>query len=209
MNTVQALGLDSWIHQREDSRNPMETLHDNFGKILEYPRPGYIQQVSKCASLLDLEIAKDPGPHPELLRSSEMLKRYIAAISALTDTEREEQYTFTFDINPVSCLNVGWHLYGENYDRGAFLVKMRELLRQHQIQESAELPDYLPHVLALLGRLEDTEATEFHRTYVMPALNKILEGIASKGYLYETVLQAANAFLLYAHSHEIGELNHG
>ena len=68
----------------------------------------------------------------------------------LGSTELEELYTRTFDINPVCSLEVGWHLFGEDYNRGAFLVRMRGLLREHGIEEGAELPDHLESVLRVL-----------------------------------------------------------
>ena len=35
----------------------------------------------------------------------------------------QELYTRTFDINPVCTLEIGWHIFGEDYARGALLVK--------------------------------------------------------------------------------------
>ena len=37
----------------------------------------------------------------------------------------QELYTRTFDWNPDTSLEIGWHLYGENYERGEFLVEVR------------------------------------------------------------------------------------
>jgi len=39
----------------------------------------------------------------------------------------------TFDINPACALEVGWHLFGEDYMRGQFLVRMREELSKYEI----------------------------------------------------------------------------
>ena len=76
------------------------------------------------------------------------------------DPSRQELYVQTFEFNPACTLELGWHLFGENYERGEFLVRMRDLLRRHGIAESTELPDHLTHVLALVGRLDHEEAAE-------------------------------------------------
>ena len=86
----------------------------------------------------------------------------------------EELFTRTFDLNPSCCLEVGWHLYGEDYPRGAFLVNMRQTLAEENLPESAELPDHLSHCLRLLPRLETEDAEAFARKYLLPAIDKIL-----------------------------------
>ena len=80
----------------------------------------------------------------------------------------------------IHLLEVGWHLYGEDYHRGAFLVRMRGLLREHGVPEETELPDHLTHVLPVLGRLDDARAEALARGYVLPALVKMLDGFGEK-----------------------------
>ncbi len=43
---------------------------------------------------------------------------------------REEVYTRTFDGSDRRALEIGWHLHGENYARGALLVRLRKLLME-------------------------------------------------------------------------------
>jgi len=87
----------------------------------------------------------------------------------------EELFTRTFDLNPACCLEVGWHLFGEDYRRGEFLVQMRESLAEEGIIENGELPDHLSHGLHLLTRLEPEDAREFTKSYLLPAIAKILQ----------------------------------
>lgn len=110
-------------------------------------------------------------------------------------SELEEQYTKTFDFDPDCALELGWHLYGESYGRGDFLVKMRDLLDYCHISESVELPDHLTYVLPAVGRLEKKQAQEFCQYYVIPAMNKLLKGIAQKRSPYEGVLLAVKQLL--------------
>ena len=106
----------------------------------------------------------------------------IAHLSALTSFlddlgpgEREELYTRTFDGSDDHALELGWHLHGENYARGAMLVRLRGLLRELKLLEGTELPDHLGVALGLLGRLDESRAGAIARGIVLPAL-RILEG---------------------------------
>ena len=92
--------------------------------------------------------------------------------------ELQELYAATFDLDPHCSLEVGWHLFGENYERGEFLVKMRVELRRLGVGESTELPDHLTHALAALGRMEPQEAAEFATACLFPALDKMCAATA-------------------------------
>ncbi len=118
-----------------------------------------------------------------------------ACLGGITGTELEELYARTFDINPVCCLEVGWQLYGEDYQRGAFLVEMRARLREHGLAESAELPDHLGHALRLLGRLGTAEAGRFARHFVLPAVEKMRKGFGDPTNPYRDVLETLAAEL--------------
>ena len=98
------------------------------------------------------------------------------------DPEMQELYVQTFEFNPACTLEIGWHLFGENYERGEFLVRMREQLRRHGIAESSELPDHLTHLLVLIGRMEHPEAAELAGQFLLPALAKVREALQDKAY---------------------------
>jgi len=114
----------------------------------------------------------------------------------------EELYTRTFDVNPVCSLEIGWHLFGEDYNRGAFLVRARGLLRAHGIAEGTELPDHLESVLLLLDAMERAgggEAGPFARRFVLPALRKMRAGFADGDNPYGAVLERIEEFLRARH----------
>ena len=98
------------------------------------------------------------------------------------DPAGQELYVQTFEFNPACTLEIGWHLFGENYQRGEFLVRMREQLRHHGITESTELPDHLTHLLLLIDRLEQHEAAELAGQFLLPALAKIHDAIKDNPY---------------------------
>jgi len=102
------------------------------------------------------------------------------------DPARQELYVQTFEFNPASTLEIGWHLFGENYERGEFLVRMREQLRRHGIAESSELPDHLTLALPLIACMGYDEAAQFAGESILPALAKIRSAL--QGNPYEAVI---------------------
>ena len=120
---------------------------------------------------------------------------FHAGIAGLSNEEVQELFTRTFDLNPLCTLEIGWQLYGEDYQRGEFLVKMREHLREFGIEESGELPDHLSHALTLLGKLEEAEAQEFASAYVLPALDKMRTAWKENRNAFAALLEFAFALL--------------
>jgi nitrate reductase assembly molybdenum cofactor insertion protein NarJ len=98
------------------------------------------------------------------------------------DPSEQELYVQTFEFNPASTLEIGWHLFGENYERGEFLVRMREQLRRYGIPEGSDLPDHLPQLLYLVARLPHDEAAELVGLHLRPALGKIRAALAGSPY---------------------------
>ena len=92
-------------------------------------------------------------------------------------------------MSPTTCLDLGWHLYGEAYERGAFMVKIREILRNQGIAETSELPDHLTHILAILPGLSEKDRIVFIEKYIQPALTKILDGFGETENPYKIAIQ--------------------
>ena len=63
------------------------------------------------------------------------MRRFVKSVDGMALRDLEELFTRTFDINPQCTLELGWQLYGEDYNRGAFLVRMRELMREKGVEE--------------------------------------------------------------------------
>ena len=169
-------------------------VFDLFSSVLSYPAEGYRDAVPDLQrQLADLDPSETDGQAVETARA--LMKLFVDETGDLSLQELEELYTRTFDINPICTLEVGWQLFGEAYERGAHLVKMREMLRRHGIEESTELPDHLCHVLKLLGQLEPEEADAYVRTSLLPALTKMLDGFARHSSPYQHVLQALDALI--------------
>ncbi len=108
----------------------------------------------------------------------------------------QELYIDTFEFNPAATLETGWHLFGENYERGEFLVRMRSELRRHGIAESTELPDHLTHLLPLVARMDRDDAERLAGESLLPALGKIAKAVAAgNDNPYQRVLAGIDAKL--------------
>lgn len=159
-------------------------IYDRIAELLTYPdakRP--------LAGVAEEARALAPAP------ASELLSAYIEDIRALSTEDLQERFVGTFELNPACSLEVGWHLYGENYERGEFLVKMRQEMRRLGIEESAELPDHLTHALRVLDKLAPEEGAIFAAEYLYPALKKMRPGLEGKDNPYEKVLGALDLVL--------------
>ena len=166
-------------------------LYDHLATLLTYP-----------AGVSGRALAADPGlPDAEATGADALLRRFADEIRDYSATELEELYTRTFDLNPVCCLEVGWHLFGEDYNRGRFLVRMREQLRRLRLSESGELPDHLTDVLRALGRLAPEEAARFAAEAVLPALDKMLTGFPDAANPYAHLLEAVRQVVAHRHGH--------
>ena len=140
-----------------------KSIYERFARLFEYPGEDYRANAEKCPTTLRRE-------HSEAAAS---LEEFCAPIRSLNTDDLRELFTRTFDLNPMCALEIGWQLYGEDYQRGEFLVKMGEQLREHSLRESGELPDHLTHALVLLAHLEPDEAAEFAGGFLLPALDKM------------------------------------
>lgn len=152
-------------------------IYDALAAVLTYPREDYLAHVQEALLAAPSAI-------------EEPLQEFARELEGKDTLELQELFTVTFDLNPVCSLELGWHLFGENYDRGLLLVRMRELLRQHGIAETGELPDHLAHALQLIARMDAEARHDFAAAIVLPALGKMLDAFRDKQNPYVRVLGA-------------------
>jgi nitrate reductase delta subunit len=112
----------------------------------------------------------------------------------MSTAELQEEYTAAFDFDPACALELGWHLFGESRERGAFLAALREDLTSAGIQESHELPDHATHVLALVAREDYARAAQL-ADLVMPAVGAIERALLKRRSPYVHVFAAMYAEL--------------
>lgn len=148
--------------------------------LLRYPDAHYREQIARCAVTLN-EREGEAALH---------VGRFVDQVSGMPLERLQELFTQAFDLSPLCSLEVGWHLYGEEYARGNFLVAMRGLLRDHGIEESTELPDHMTHFLPLLDRLDSGERGDFMERFLTPVLAKMLGAFEGKDSPFVEVLRA-------------------
>ena len=158
-----------------------------LGRLISYPD----ENTLAAAELLYI-VLRD-----ELPEASQGASAFGAFLEGHELWEVEEAYTRMFDINPACALEVGWHLFGEEYARGMFLVRMREELRKYGLAESAELPDHLLHVLAVVSAMPEDEASRFVRACVQPAVETMKQALAEKETPYGHVIDCLAAVLTH------------
>lgn len=139
-----------------------------FSRLLSYPD----ERMLESAEFLYVAL------QPEQPEAAHHLSEFGRFVEQIELHELEETYTSTFEINPPCALDIGWHLFGEEYERGQFLVRMREELRKHGIAElPGELPDHVTHVLSVIAAMSDDEARRFTQACVLPALAKMRDAL--------------------------------
>ncbi|MBI4906576.1 MAG: nitrate reductase molybdenum cofactor assembly chaperone [Acidobacteria bacterium] len=138
-------------------------------RLFEYPGPDYPDQIERC--LANFASAQE--------ESAAILRQFLSEIRDRSLSELEELYIQTFDLNPAACLDIGWHLFGEDYARGEFLVKMNQEIRRYGLAESHELPDHITRVLPVLARMEDSEARRFQENFLDPAWRKLSAAVGA------------------------------
>ncbi len=160
-------------------------MRESLGALLAYPDGTFGERLAACGR----KLAAGPS------EASLAFESFRALVAGKDIRELEELYTRTFDMNPACSLEVGWHLFGEQYERGAFLVRMRGHMRRLGVAEDHELPDHLSHALAVASRMEAEEARGFEAESVSPAVLKIIEGLGEGDNPYRHLLRAVSALL--------------
>jgi nitrate reductase delta subunit len=149
---------------------------DRLASLFRYPDAGF---AARLASASD-----DPEP----------VRAFAAAVADLPLAVLQERFVETFDLDPACAPELGWHLFGERYERGEWLAGLRDDLRRVGLLEGAELPDHLVNVLRLLGRADPPRAAEL-AAFIAPALETLHGGLRRRESPYAHLLAAARLAL--------------
>lgn len=108
----------------------------------------------------------------------------------------QELYTRIFDLNPVCTLGIGYHLFGDSYERGRFMAELRKCEAEAGLVEERELPDHLSVVLKWLARVNGTDLySDMVEECVLPALAKMDDSLAGEQNPYRSLLRAVTVTL--------------
>lgn len=158
----------------------MDHLYDGVADLLEYPGEDWDARLSRCKRQLS-------AGHPDLVEDFLAFRQNVDALSV---TALQELYTHTFDLNPTCALEIGYHIFGENYKRGVLLARLRETESPYDLGQDRQLPDYLPVLLRLVARLDDRELRDaLIREIMIPAVNKMARALGESENPYGHLLR--------------------
>jgi nitrate reductase delta subunit len=166
----------------------MNQLYEILANLLEYPDDDWVARLDANKQRV---VEGCAGLAPQFLEFRKKIDG--ASVSAL-----QEKYTQTFDLNPVCTLEVGYHLFGENYKRGLFLANLRETEAPYELGQRHQLPDNLPVLLRLLNRLTDTELrSALISECLIPAVDKMVAALSEAGNPYCGLLSVVSRALRF------------
>jgi len=151
-----------------------------FAQILEYPKPGLSERIKECLSLLT-----SPNNEAKIL-----LTKFQNFVDRTPLGCLEEIYTFTFDLQPVCCLYVGYHLFGEDQRRAILMARLKEHYSVHGFSLFNELPDHVGVILRFLAIENDEEREELIALCIIPALKKMVKRFEGTTNPYGELLHA-------------------
>jgi nitrate reductase assembly molybdenum cofactor insertion protein NarJ len=154
--------------------------------LFDYPGPGTRDSVEKPGSVVRSLL---PGMYDQYEAFSKHVKNH-------TPAGLQEYYIATFDVQALCFLDIGYVLYGEDYQRGVFLVHMKQEQEKAGNDCGSELPDHLPNILRLLPKIKDELLSEeLVFSMMIPALEKMIGSFHSEENVYKGLLRLLLAMM--------------
>ncbi|MBE0597286.1 MAG: molecular chaperone TorD family protein [Desulfuromonadales bacterium] len=162
-------------------------IFDIFASLARYPGEEIAEAAEQGMAILERE-------HPTAAAG---LAAFDAFVRQTPPLRREEIYTAAFDLHPLSPPYVGHQLFGESRERTLFLVRLREIYREHGHPPGPELPDHLAEILDFLARNPGTpEAEVLVADGLLPALEKMIAGLeGERGHPYLPLFRGMRDYL--------------
>lgn len=170
-----------------------------LSKLFDYPEADYHDNVVSAINAVSKE-------YPE---AAAELEKFLKLLPVQT-REMEELYSRSFDVQAVTTLDVGYVLFGDDYQRGEILVRLNKEHGKVGNSCGQELADHLPILLKLVPKMEDTEVrTELVTMLIAPAVEKMMNEYTStsmeaKDKLYKkkysTLIAPTSPLAVYLHA---------
>ncbi len=158
----------------------------NFSTLLSYPGA----QVRTTAATCFLQLQETDA------QAATVFSGFIDFLEAQDLPQIEELFTSAFDLQAISFPYVGYQLCGESQARTLFLMKLQELYKERNFSSEGELPDHLSIMLRFIGSIDDpTGNAEIICDGLLPALEKIIQGIETLDHPYRQLLSALQTYL--------------
>lgn len=161
-------------------------LYVALADLLTYPHEGLSGAVERVRA-----IAADDPDRSGLREAASAL---AAALEAHGLQAMQEQYTATFDLDPVCSPYIGYHLFGEAYKRGALMSRLKEVYRDLALEPGDELPDHIAWILRFLAALDDRETYDDTLSLlVLPALDRMAKVFQETKDPYAEIIRSLHA----------------
>jgi nitrate reductase assembly molybdenum cofactor insertion protein NarJ len=166
----------------------MRNTYSIFADVFRYPESNYPETLDHVSEYV---ITKWPVAAAEFQRFSSYMKN-------ISEDQREELYTKTFDVQPICYLDLGYVIFGEDYKRGAFLLHMQEEQKKLNNDCGSDLPDHLSNMLTLMDITEDQMLRQqLADDILIPGIRKMIgEFEQSRVELKEQVLRKLHKALI-------------
>ena len=138
-------------------REGERTLLKLVSLLLQYPEAGWLDSLVSLEGAVS-EIA-DPGAKT---RCGDFLKH----LKNTPLLRLQESYSATFDLNPSTSLDLGYHRWGDGKERGGALARLVSLYSQagYELIDGV-LPDHLPLLLEFLSLCPEEMSLEIINEY--------------------------------------------
>ena len=119
------------------------------------------------------------------------MRRFVKGIEPMSFSDIEVLYTETFDLTPIVAPYVGHVVWADSYERGGFMAKLLDAMREVDVYPNGELPDHLDPILRYLAATD--EPIEALKPVLVPAVTKMEKSLkkADSKNPYVHVLAAA------------------
>lgn len=164
------------------------TVYSLFADILDYPERSIATTIDDCLAELALEA---PDAYAQLMD-------FQAAIAPKDVRQLQELYTNAFDLRPECTPNLGYHLFGDDGRRGAFLAELKGRMDARGLPLGVELADHIALILRFLDVAED-ERPVLTEDCLLPAVSKMIEVLQGSENPYDHVLRALLGLLQQRH----------
>lgn len=159
----------------EDNRVLLKAI----GWLLDYPDERFGERLDSLATVL------------RNLPPSAAREQLLAGVEGLVDMDPivvQEEYTRLFDFNPGTTLELTYHKWGDEKDRGAALAELQRIYEEAGWQPATrELPDCLPRVLEFLALAPDDVGRRVLEDY-RHELVSLADRVAAASTIYGPIL---------------------
>lgn len=166
--------------------------YNALARVVAHPGPGFPGEIREAIAVLE----------PDYPEAAAALRQFVEIVPLDDLLAMQELHLRTFDVQPITCLDVGYTLFGEDYKRGALLANLSREHVEAGNECGFELADHLPNVLRLLPLWQDHAVRdEFVRVLLGPAVREMVrefepERLEKKERLYKrhhkTVIETAS-----------------